>query len=173
MSQIDLTPMIPMDPLQIPIISSTKVSHQNLRPNSKLIKKKSKEFKKGEICTTTGRKLVDYDWKYGMRHMPIWKTNQLLNSDFQSFQNINPKDCSNETEKLKWIAKPVNIYRIQHPSDSTQHNNKKKHKRYHTKAFSNTYSKLPSVECDMNNEKALNDMNSSLFAPTYKLNGNT
>ena len=69
----------------------------------------------GEFFTHSGRRLIEYDWKYGMKHIPVWKTNQLLNDNFY-FKNVSPQQKAQEEkelrEGLKLSAQRVNIFHI-------------------------------------------------------------
>ena len=61
----------------------------------------------------TGRKIMKYDWKYGMKHIPVFKTNQLLGMAPFSQQLMSPQNyikTEGKQEALRLSAKRVNIY---------------------------------------------------------------
>lgn len=55
----------------------------------------------GEICSVHGRKIIDYDWKYGMKHIPVWKTNQLLNDNFDATKQQDVRFLPRNMDKEK------------------------------------------------------------------------
>ena len=69
-----------------------------------------------EFYSASGRKIPDYDWKYGVKHIPIWKTNQLLNNDLVIAKDlssaVNSQYKDQPKEELKLSAKRVNIYHL-------------------------------------------------------------
>lgn len=41
-----------------------------------------------KINSQSGRRIIDYDWKYGMKHIPVWTTDQLLQEPMDKLHEI-------------------------------------------------------------------------------------
>ncbi|CAI2369771.1 unnamed protein product [Moneuplotes crassus] len=44
-----------------------------------------------EMYSKSGRKIIDYDWKYGMKHIPVWTTNQLMKDKYAHKEDLDER----------------------------------------------------------------------------------
>ena len=123
-------------------------------------KKSMDSYKPGEIYSITGRKLIDYDWKYGMKHVPVWKTNQLLDNQLYDVHQVESKEKAKEKERLKLIAKRANIYQHKNNGLISNENRLTQHRKSRSKFANTTYNRLPIVSKIYNS-----DLNTSFYTP--------